>query len=276
MKISPDLVTAVIDLARRAGDAILSVYESDEFDVQAKGDGSPLTRADRLAHETIATGLRGITPSIPLMSEESGPEAENSRQGWRDYWLVDPLDGTKEFIKRNDEFTVNIAYVAEGRPILGVVWAPALGRGYAGSAEQGAWRFGPGEDREVIRVRGFDGGPATVVASRSHRGEAVDAFLRCLAERRVPAEVRSMGSSLKLCLVAEGVADVYPRLGPTSEWDTAAAHAVVEAAGGRVIDVAGRPLRYNKASILNPWFLAVGGGDFPWHDCVPSADSEPS
>lgn len=282
MNLDADQTRSLTELAWRAGDAILSVYRSDDFDVEAKGDGSPLTRADRLAHETIVAGLASLFPGTRVLSEESDPEAgpvdggaeppsgPGPRSGWGTFWLVDPLDGTKEFIKRNDEFTVNIALIRDREPAWGVVLAPALGRGYAGGPGYPTRRFDRDGETTPIRVREYGGGVATVVASRSHRGEAVDTFLHNLESREAAAEVRSMGSSLKLCLVAEGAADVYPRLGPTCEWDTAAAHAVVTGAGGRVTDLDGRPLAYNKSSVLNPWFVASGGGDYPWTELMPN------
>ena len=259
-------------IAREAGAGILSVYESDDFDVVSKGDGSPLTKADRLAHDLIVAGLQELTPTIPIVSEESGIEEMEARFGWDTFWLVDPLDGTKEFIKRNGEFTVNIALVQQGQPVFGVVYAPVLNCCFCGGPGYGAWRV-DGEDftRQEIAVASRIQGAMTVVASRSHRGEAVDAFIGNLKNRFGEPNVRSMGSSLKLCLVATGEADVYPRLGPTCEWDTAAAHAVVLGAGGQVTDVGGQPLVYNKPDILNPWFLVFGASSGDWGEFVPSS-----
>lgn len=268
MKLDPSLIRSLVDLAWEAGDRILSVYESDDFDVEAKGDGSPLTRADRLAHDSIVAGLNALCPEVPVLSEESDQAATEGRRGWSTFWLVDPLDGTKEFIKRNGEFTVNVALIVDRAPAWGVVLAPALKSGYVGGPDYGARRFDREGNEQPIQARSFSGGIATVVASRSHRGTEVDAFLESLAQREQPPEVQSMGSSLKLCLVAEGAADVYPRLGPTCEWDTAAAHAVVEGAGGSVTDIAGEPLRYNKQSLLNPWFLVSGSGGYPWRELL--------
>ena len=259
-------------IAREAGAGILSVYESDDFDVDSKGDGSPLTKADRLAHELIVAGLQELTPTIPIVSEESGIEEMEARFAWDTFWLVDPLDGTKEFIKRNGEFTVNIALVQQGKPVFGVVYAPVLNCCFCGGPGYGAWRV-DGEDftRQEIAVASRSQGAMTVVASRSHRGEAVDAFIGNLKNRFGEPNVLSMGSSLKLCLVATGEADVYPRLGPTCEWDTAAAHAVVLGAGGQVTDVGGQPLVYNKPDILNPWFLVFGASPVDWGQFVPSS-----
>lgn len=252
----------VVQIATEAGQRILDVYQR-AFAVELKEDNSPLTEADRAAHDVIVARLARLTPAIPVLSEESAKIDYRERAGWQRFWLVDPLDGTREFVKRNGEFTVNIALIDNGRPLLGVVYVPVTGVCYLAVHGRGAWKQ-QGGTRQPIRVRPFRSGRATVVASRSHRGEAVDKFLARLETREGGYETASLGSSLKLCLVAEGAADVYPRLGPTSEWDTAAAQCVVEAAGGRVTDLQGQPLRYNKPDILNPWFLVTGGGDYDW------------
>jgi 3'(2'), 5'-bisphosphate nucleotidase len=249
-------------IATAAAQRILEIYNGP-FDVELKGDQSPLTQADRAAHELIVARLVVLTPDIPVLSEESVKIDYATRAGWTRFWLVDPLDGTREFIKRNGEFTVNIALIENGAPVLGVVQAPVTGVLYLGVKGMGAWKVENGQ-RHPIRVRDYRGGRATVVASRSHRGEAVDRFLARLEAREGAYDTASLGSSLKLCMVAEGAADIYPRLGLTSEWDTAAAHCVVEAAGGQVVNLEGRPLAYNKPDILNPWFLVIGGGGYDW------------
>ena len=228
------LCNSCLKIARNAGSRILEIYES-EFDIEHKDDKSPLTNADMASHHTIVEALSALTPEIPILSEESAKLPFEERSQWRTYWLVDPLDGTREFIKRNGEFTVNIALVEGGVPTLGVVYAPVLERTYLAAAGKGAWRRdGDGEARP-IRATGTGTGDGTrelaVVASRSHPSPRLEAFLDRLGEHRLV----SMGSSLKLCLVAEGAADVYPRLGPTMEWDTAAGHAVLAGAGGAVI-----------------------------------------
>ncbi len=263
MPITADLhlLDEVARIAAEAGKRILEVYERP-FDVDHKADDSPLTDADRAAHETIVARLTALTPGIPVLSEESAKIDYRERAGWTRFWLVDPLDGTKEFVKRNGEFTVNIALIENGAPALGVVHVPVTGAAYLGLRGQGAWKEERGARRN-IRVRDYRGGRATVVASRSHRGEAVDRFLARLEAREGGYDTASLGSSLKLCMVAEGAADIYPRLGPTSEWDTAAAQCVVEAAGGQVVALDGRSLVYNKPDILNPWFLVTGGG-YDW------------
>jgi 3'(2'), 5'-bisphosphate nucleotidase len=258
------LLPAVLALVAEAGAAIMAVYATGH-DVEYKADDSPITRADRAAHEILSDGLAALVPAIPVLSEESEASHDYAvRSRWRHLWLVDPLDGTKEFISRNGEFTVNVALIADHRPVLGVVAAPALGVTYYAAAGSGAFR-GRGDDPpESIAVRPA-GSPLGVVGSRSHRGDSLDAIL----SRIGPHELRPMGSALKFCLVAEGTADFYPRLGPTSEWDTAAAQGVLEVAGGAVIRLDGRPLDYNaRDTILNPEFLAYGDRSRRWTDLL--------
>lgn len=247
-------------IAARAGDAIMAVYQKD-FDVDFKEDRSPVTEADRAAHECIVAGLNSLDPVLPILSEESAPEEFEDRRAWRRYWLVDPLDGTKEFVKRNGEFTVNIALIDDGRAILGVVLAPAIGLEYAGALDLGAWKRQKNAQMAAICVAKRQSGDARVVVSRSHPSGALATYLEHIG----PHELKPMGSSLKICLVADGQADVYPRLGPTSEWDTAAAQAILESAGGSMMDTAGRALSYNKKdSLLNPFFLAFGDPNRDW------------
>jgi len=254
------LAEAAVKMAEAAGREILSIYAAD-FDVETKADDSPLTAADRAAHALIHEALTSATPDIPVLSEEGGIPDYEVRQQWTRYWLVDPLDGTREFVKRNGEFTVNIALIDHGRPVIGVVHAPVLSRTYVGVQNSKAERRDT-DGVTPLKTRTVpEGAPMTLVVSRSHRSPAVDALLE-----RLPAyETTSMGSSLKFCLVAEGCADAYPRFGPTSEWDSGAAQCIVEAAGGAVIRTDGTPLRYNaKASTLNPDFLALGDPNWPW------------
>lgn len=262
------LIEPAVELARKAGDAILEVYATD-FAVQSKADESPLTQADLASHRIIAKGLAELTPDIPVISEESGLPPFEERRKWPEYWLVDPLDGTKEFVKRNGEFTVNIALIRGSRAIFGVVHVPVTGRTYVGCEGHGAEVRAGDEPPEAIHVAGRSGVPARVVGSRSHRSESVDRFLDAVGKH----EMIPMGSSLKFCVVAEGKADVYPRLGPTSEWDTAAAQAVVEQAGGTVVRIDGSPLAYNqKEDILNPWFVVSGTTDRDWLASIPNAE----
>ena len=250
----------LLDIARAAGQAILEVYHQD-FSVEQKGDSSPLTAADLASHRIIMQGLTELEPDTPILSEEGADIPYATRSQWRRYWLIDPLDGTREFVKRNGEFTVNIALIEQGRPVLGVVHVPVSGISYLGQAGQGACKIDPDGTVHPIQVRGKRQAKAQVAGSRSHAGDSLKRFLERLGDH----EIVSMGSSLKLCLVAEGIADIYPRLGPTSEWDTAAAQAVVEAAGGMVTDTQLEPLRYNtKESLLNPFFLVFGDHTEDW------------
>lgn len=245
------------DTARRAGEAILEVYGS-AFAVEVKEDASPLTEADRRSNAVILDALRQRYPGVPVISEETRALPWSERRGWDWLWLVDPLDGTKEFIKRNGEFTVNIALVRDGEPVAGVVYQPVGDRLYWAAEGQGAWRSVGGGD--PVRLTG---GPhyasldeVTVVASRSHLTDDVRHFVASLEDLGKSVEFLSAGSSLKLCLVAEGSAQVYPRLGPTMEWDTGAADAIAREAGKAVLDwQTRRPLRYNKEDLLNPWFV---------------------
>lgn len=258
---------AVCAMAVEAGERIMAVYERD-FSVSSKQDGSPLTEADRASHQLIVSRLAELTPEIPVLSEESAAVDYEQRARWTRFWLVDPLDGTKEFISRNGQFTVNIALIERQRPVLGVVYVPVTRLAYYACRGQGAFKRLGDEPPQEIHVRPYSGGKAVVVASRSHAGDTLNGFLQRLGTKEGGPELASMGSSLKICLVAEGAADVYPRLGPTSEWDTAAAQCVAEQAGGQVLDRDKRPLRYNKTSILNPEFIVTGGGDYPWIELI--------
>ncbi len=251
----------LIALARQAGDAILQVYQH-EFHVEQKADHSPLTEADLASHRVICEGLARLTPEIPILSEESAQIPFATRRQWQRYWLVDPLDGTKEFVKRNGEFTVNIALIDHHQPLLGVVHVPVSDTTYHGHSGSGAWCIQQGENR-AIQVAPQRQQPLRVVGSRSHAGVELQRFLDHVGDH----QLLSMGSSLKLCLVAAGEADIYPRLGPTSEWDTAAAHAIVLAAGGEVTNLQLQPLRYNtKDSLLNPHFLVFGDRQVDWRN----------
>jgi len=242
----------ITQIARAAGDVILEVYAT-EFEVRDKADASPVTEADKRAEASILAALAVLTPDIPVVSEEAAADGRVPRVGGR-FWLVDPLDGTREFVSRNGEFTVNIALIEAGEPTLGVVLAPALGRVFSGARGAGAF-LEEGGKRRAINCRRPPAEGLTVVSSRSHGDrEALEAFL---AGRRVASSVFA-GSSLKFCLLAAGEADLYPRLGRTMEWDTAAGHAVLAAAGGRVTQVGGEDLPYGKPGFANPHFIAMG------------------
>ena len=264
---SDALISAALDLARRAGDAILAIYDSADFGVDMKADDSPLTKADLAAHAILAPGLAALIDGVPVLSEEGTLPEWSERSQWNRYWIIDPLDGTKEFIKRNGEFTVNIALIENGEPVLGVVHVPVLDISYTGAKGVGAFKYQNGE-KTAIKTRSIaelNGSALAVVASRSHGADAVDALLAKLNQAFGSTELRNMGSSLKLCLVAEGNADIYPRLALTSEWDTAAAQAVVEAAGGQVLTDSLAIMRYNtKENILNPFFYVIGDTSYDW------------
>lgn len=255
-----ELLNNIVDIAKQAGDAIMTVYHSDDFNVELKNDNSPLTKADIAANDVIVAALEQLTPDIPILSEESAKVPYEERKAWSTFWLVDPLDGTKEFIKRNGEFTVNIALIKDGQPVLGVVVAPVLQRSYFAAKGVGAFKQQGNEPAKQIQTADHQGQQLKVVASRSHAGPDLQGFLDNLGDH----DVVSMGSSLKLCLIAEGAAHLYPRLGPTMEWDTAAADAIVRIAGGQVTKLDKTPLQYNKPDLLNPYFMVATATPYEW------------
>ena len=243
--------------ARAAGEQILDIYSRD-FEVELKADDSPLTEADRLANAVIMEALATHYPDMPVISEENKEVPYSQRSGWSEFWLVDPLDGTKEFVKKNGEFTVNIALVRRGVPVAGVVYLPVDGTLYCAESGAGAFKsIGGGMPERIFNDRHYSTcDEVTVVASRSHRTPETDAFVEGLHAEGKAVECLAAGSSLKLCLVAEGSANVYPRFGPTMEWDTGAAHCVVLESGRQVLNYqTGEPLLYNKPSLRNPWFV---------------------
>jgi 3'(2'), 5'-bisphosphate nucleotidase len=251
----------VAAIARAAGREILEVYAQEGSAPTLKADASPLTAADLRSHRLIVSALAALTPGVPVLSEEAARPPYAERACWARYWLVDPLDGTREFLSRNGEFTVNIALIEAHAPVLGVVHVPVSDTTYRGFPGEGAWRQVGDAPARPVRVAARAADPVRVVGSRSHRGDSLEGFLARLGAHAL----REAGSSLKLCMIAEGAADVYPRLGPTSEWDTAAAHAVVVAAGGTVVQLDGEPLRYNtRDSLLNPSFVAYGDPGRDW------------
>ena len=254
---------SLAEIAEAAGAAILEVYNRPaQAVVERKADDSPLTEADTRSHEVIVAALAKATPEIPVVSEED----DGNTLPVGAFWLVDPLDGTKEFVKRTGEFTVNIALIDQGTPIAGVVHAPVLGTTWV-TTPSGSERWHAGEQTPLAVTRPAEPAALRLVASRDHAGPQVQALL----ERMPGATTLSMGSSLKFCLVAEGRADLYYRDGPTMPWDTAAAHAVLRAAGGEVYAVSGEPLRYVAPRTLNPHFVAVGDCDLPWGDLLTSS-----
>ena len=259
------LLPQAVELARQAGSAVMRAYNELNPAVEYKRDQSPLTHADLASHRIIVEGLARITPGWPVLSEESAEVPFEQRRAWPRFWLVDPLDGTKEFLQRNGEFTVNIALIEGAHPILGVVAAPAaanLAGLYYAAHGLGAWKekASPAAPIRVSPAPAGNSGPIRIVVSRSHSSakEDLSPFIESCTGSRPHTSI-PMGSSLKFCLVAEGAADIYPRLGPTMEWDTAAAQCILEVAGGRVTDLDGNPMLYNKSSLLNPGFIARGG-----------------
>lgn len=255
---------AVIDIATQAGAAIMQVYASG-FDIEHKADDSPVTTADLAAHRLIVKGLIQLMPDVPVLSEESAQLPWETRRQWQRYWLVDPLDGTREFIKRNGEFSVNIALIEDGLPVFGVVQAPVTGVVWHARRGGSAYRRHQGQE-QVIRTRIPPTVPLRVAASRSHRGPRTEELLSRMGD----IELVAQGSSLKFCRIAEGTLDVYPRLGPTSEWDTAAGQCVLEAAGGALLAAdTGEPFHYNRRPrLLNGDFVALGDAALPWRDWV--------
>ncbi|MBS3805602.1 MAG: 3'(2'),5'-bisphosphate nucleotidase CysQ [Oleiphilaceae bacterium] len=246
------LLTDVLNIADKASQRVLEIYKTD-FEVEFKDDKSPLTAADIASHDIIEAGLRALTPDIPILSEESANAPWSERSNWTRFWLVDPIDGTKDFTKRSGEFTVNIALVENGEPVLGVVTAPALGDAYWGIKGEGAWKRDSSDQVRRIHVVAPPE-QKRVVASKNHLNDETREFIESLGKHKLV----QAGSSLKFCRIAEGEADIYPRIGPTCEWDTGAAHAVLNAAGGKVETLAGEPLLYGKEDVFNPNFVASG------------------
>jgi 3'(2'), 5'-bisphosphate nucleotidase len=266
---TPDHLDLAINAAVAAGEAILEIYGRN-FGFTLKADQSPLTTADMASHRVIASML--ARTGLPLLSEEGKDIPYHERAGWKLFWMVDPLDGTKEFIKRNGEFTVNIALVEDGWPTMGVIFAPVLQRIYFGAAGYGAFytdmnteglRADAGAIRDKACRLPIAASPdiTTLVVSRSHLSPETESYIEKVRKGAIKVEFTSIGSSLKFCIIAEGRASLYPRMGPTMEWDTAAGQAIVEAAGGSVmtLEPAGR-MAYNKETLLNPWFIARAKG----------------
>ena len=247
------LLNQILKIAEDAGMGILEIYEQAPQSTMIKADESPLTQADLASDLIIKNGIEALSLGLPILSEESTQLPHETRAHWKRFWLIDPLDGTKEFIKRNGEFTVNIALIENGVPVLGVVYAPVLGTFYYAARGLGAWYRNQHSDAKQIHVEALKSSLHKIVLSRSH----ADAQTLQLLEKIGAHQAISMGSSLKMCLVASGEANFYPRLGPTMEWDTAAAHAVVNEAGGIICDITGQPLTYNKVDLHNPEFLVM-------------------
>lgn len=257
----------ILELSEDAGRRILDVYHGN-YHVSCKDNNTPVTDADFAAHHAILAGLAILTPDLPALSEESEDIPYSERRQWRDYWLIDPLDGTREFIKGNGEFTVNIALIHRHEAVLGVIHCPVSGVNYYACRGQGAFKQIPGQTPQRIQVQSSASSSIRVAGSRSYPSRAWQAFVANLEDH----EIINMGSSLKSCLVAEGKIDIYPRFGPTGEWDTAAAQCIVEEAGGHFTDTCLQPLRYNtRPSLLNPHFIVFGDSHYDWRAYLPEA-----
>jgi len=255
-----ELIEEIKIIAEEAGKKILEIYDTD-FSVENKEDNSPLTAADMAAHNIICQALKKLTPNTPLLSEESSDISFAQRQSWNQYWLIDPLDGTREFVKRNGEFSVNIALIEKQKSILGVIHIPVSGITYYASLNNGAYKHDPEQAPVRISARKTNQDNITIAGSRSHGNQQQRDFI----EKLNNPEILAIGSSLKFCLVAEGLADIYPRFGPTSEWDSAAAQCIVEESGAIVVDTHFKTLKYNtKDSLLNPSFLVIADKEFNW------------
>ena len=265
-----ELENSLIQMVEEAGAAILAIYETD-FDVANKDDDSPLTQADLASHRVLVAGLNKFTPDVPVVSEESELPSYEQRSGWSYYWMIDPLDGTKEFVNRNGEFTVNVALIQGDTPVWGIVGVPVQARVFVGDAKARSASLLEKGQRTQLRGRSMSREQSSldVVASRSHGGERLETYLDQLGGHFADVKRLPVGSSLKLCVLAEGAADFYPRLGPTSEWDIAAAQAVLVGAGGAVSKFDHSPLQYSKADILNPEFYAVADAAFNWPQLLP-------
>jgi len=264
------LLPEVIRIAKQAGVKIMEVYEAG-FDIETKADESPVTTADLAANDIIEEELNKLSPLFPILSEESVGISFEERVTRETYWLVDPLDGTKEFIKRRDSFTVNIALIHKNKSILGVIYAPALGTSYYACKGHGSYKETTTDKAHKINTRKMRS-KAVFAGSRSHPGKTLSAFLENYKNDLGDYDLVSMGSSLKMCMVAEGSVDLYPRLWGTSEWDTAAAHCIVDEAGGQLVRIDMSPLRYNtKDSLLNPYFFTIGDNTVDWVKYLPES-----
>ncbi|MBV1878606.1 MAG: 3'(2'),5'-bisphosphate nucleotidase CysQ [Pseudomonadales bacterium] len=258
------LLQGIVTICQQAGEAILDIYQREDLGIQIKDDNSPLTAADLAAHQIIVDGLTSLAPDIPILSEESDALPYATRTSWNQYFLVDPLDGTKEFIERNGEFTVNVALIQDTRVVLGVVYIPVQAIVYAGIVATGLVYREYAGNKKYLSTRSVNADEITIVASRRHGVETMQKCMQLLADEFTVVS-KSVGSSLKFCMIAAAEADLYLRFAPTSEWDTAAAQAIVEAAGGSVVDTDFNALRYNtKESLLNPNFLVLADARYDW------------
>ena len=264
------LLTNVISIAKEAGQAILEIYDDQSrFDINTKSDDTPVTAADIAANAIIAKGLANLLPETPILSEEANIPDFETRKSWQQYWLVDPLDGTKEFIHGTDEFTVNIALIVANNPVLGVVYCPVKDLLYQACKDGGAYKTSKIDGHHAIHSKTISAPELTITISRRHKGHAMTLLEESIENYGLSINKHLQGSSLKLCAVAEGSADIYPRFGLTSEWDTAASQIIIEEAGGHLLDHGWKPLKYNtKDSLLNPEFMAFGDTPEKWRAII--------
>lgn len=264
------LADRLVTICRLASTAILDVYDGKQLlELEFKGDLSPVTKADKAAHNIIVGELSKLTPGLPILSEEQDAPSYRERQQWGKYWLVDPLDGTKEFIDRNGEFTINIALIDDGRPLLGIVFVPLEDLAYCGAKDLGAWKVGP-EGQVPLQVAGVPKDRVRVLISRRNHSRDLEEYLRKLQSGFCAVDTIEAGSALKFCRLAEGRGDIYPRFSPCCEWDTAAGQAVLEGAGGELLTVEYRRFLYNQTeSLINPHFYAIGGRLPEWRSKLP-------
>lgn len=271
-QLTREQIAALAALARRAGAAIVDIYRSDNWQLSHKTDDSPITAADLAAHRIIVDGLQQLFPQLPVLSEESEPVSDQQRRSWPRYWLVDPLDGTKEFLAKSGEFTVNIALIEQCQAVFGTVYLPLGDELYQGGEQYGSWAQIAGQ-QQPLRTRpapsGCAAAPLVVTASSRHSAAAAERIRAALAARFTTVVRQPLGSSLKLCRIAAGQVDCYPRYGRTGEWDIAAGHAILRGAGGEVLDRRGEPLRYSKKTPYNGAFIAVGDPSLPWWSWLP-------
>ena len=258
-----ELADKVSEIALKASQSIMDIYTRNEIALEKKEDGSPLTEADLISHKILVEGLNSLDPKFQVLSEEDNSKFKLDEET---FWLIDPLDGTKEFLNKNGDFTVNIALIEKGFPLMGIVSAPAKGELFKGVLGVGAYKADNGVQAE-IKTKTLNKELVTVTVSRSHQTEKDKQVLKSISKNFNEIEIIEAGSSLKLCRVAEGLADIYCRMGPTYQWDIAAGQAVAVAAGGVVSDLSGRPLRYEfKSSTKNPQFFCAGDNSFSWKD----------
>ena len=261
IKLLPELLAPVVKLAYAAGEKIMRIRENADFDIQHKDDNSPVTEADYAAHHTIVDGLALLHPQWPSLSEEDTDISTAQRHSWDTYWLIDPLDGTRDFVAGNDTFSVNIALIHNHVPVLGVIQLPVTGECFFACEQHGAWKQTSIKSPQQIHVKQPANNIPKVTISGSRKGPALQEFLSSIGEH----EMYFIGSSIKSCRVAEGAIDFYPCLGPTSEWDTAAAQCIVEQAGGKMTNTKGEALTYNlRDTLINPWFAVWGDDSIDW------------